>query len=84
MPTATALTVELAEMDEREKAESIDQVEGLRAVRDRFRIFEAGPRPVYDGGRTRSRPPSPAGRNDVGSTGLGSGDSGLPHRRREE
>jgi hypothetical protein len=37
------VTVEFAEMSERERAESIDQVEGVRAVRDRFRIFEAGP-----------------------------------------
>lgn len=37
--------VEFAGMDEREKAESSDAVEGLRAVRDRFRIYEAGPPP---------------------------------------
>jgi hypothetical protein len=34
--------VEFAEMNEREKAESIDAVEGLRAVRDRFRIYDVG------------------------------------------
>lgn len=34
--------VEFAEMDEREKAESTEAVEGLRAVRERFHILETG------------------------------------------
>lgn len=36
------VSVEFAEMDERGKAESTEAVDGLRAVRERFQIFETG------------------------------------------
>ena len=34
------LIVEFAEMDDPERSEATDMVEGLRVVRERFRIFE--------------------------------------------